>query len=152
LTQALGATEEPVALGPTVPTREAHRSLEWARLALNLVERGLLRAEGPVVVERHLSELILLRDEELARALVKRRLGPLESLAAGERDRLLETLRAWLEHQRQTPAIAAQLHVHPQTVRYRMGKLRELLGASLEDPGARFELELALRCRAATHR
>ena len=39
----------------------------------------------------------------------------------------------------------ASLHVHPQTVRYRLKKLRELFGESLEDPTARFELETAVR-------
>jgi hypothetical protein len=35
--------------------------------------------------------------------------------------------------------------VHPQTVRYRMSRLRELFGSALDDPDGRFELELALR-------
>jgi DNA-binding PucR family transcriptional regulator len=35
--------------------------------------------------------------------------------------------------------------VHPQTARYRRTRLRELLGDQLDDPDARFELELALR-------
>ena len=43
--------------------------------------------------------------------------------------------------------IARELHVHPQTVRYRLARLREQFGATLEDPDARFELELALRSR-----
>ena len=45
--------------------------------------------------------------------------------------------------------MAAELHVHPQTARYRVARLRELLGAQLDDPEARFELELALRLVAA---
>ena len=42
-------------------------------------------------------------------------------------------------------AEAAELGVHPQTVRYRLRQLRELFGTRLEDPDARFELSLALR-------
>ena len=42
-------------------------------------------------------------------------------------------------------AVAAELDVHPQTVRYRVKQLRELFGERLEDPEARFELSLALR-------
>jgi DNA-binding PucR family transcriptional regulator len=38
--------------------------------------------------------------------------------------------------------------VHVQTVRYRLGQLRELLGAALDDPRGRLELALALRVRA----
>jgi DNA-binding PucR family transcriptional regulator len=44
--------------------------------------------------------------------------------------------------------MAEELHVHPQTARYRIGRLRELLGDDLDDPDARFELEIALRARA----
>jgi DNA-binding PucR family transcriptional regulator len=39
--------------------------------------------------------------------------------------------------------------VHPQTVRYRMARLRDLLGDCLDSPEGRFELELALRARRA---
>ncbi|HEY8581292.1 MAG TPA: helix-turn-helix domain-containing protein, partial [Capillimicrobium sp.] len=63
------------------------------------------------------------------------------------RDRLAETLRAWLELQGSAPAVAARLHVHPQTVRYRLARLREELGDALDDPAARFELLLALRAQ-----
>jgi DNA-binding PucR family transcriptional regulator len=40
------------------------------------------------------------------------------------------------------------MHVHPQTARYRIARLRELLGDQLDDPDARFELQLALRAEA----
>jgi DNA-binding PucR family transcriptional regulator len=93
--------------------------------------------------------VILLQDDELARALVAERLSPLDELPRGERERLTETLAAWLAHQRHTPGIAAALHVHPQTVRYRVGQLRAVLGDVLETPDGRFELELALRARRA---
>ena len=41
--------------------------------------------------------------------------------------------------------MAAALHVHPQTARYRAARVRKLLGDQLDDPDARFELEIALR-------
>ena len=50
-------------------------------------------------------------------------------------------------HRGRTEAVAKALHVHPQTVRYRLARLRELFGPRLDDPDARFELELALRAR-----
>jgi hypothetical protein len=137
------------ALGPAVAPREASRSLRWARLTLGLVSRGALPSERPTRIDDHLAEVIVLQDEDLAAALVTRRMAPLDGLPAGDRERLLQTLAAWLAHQRHTPAVAAELHVHPQTVRYRIGKLRGLLGDALETPAGRFELELALRIRAA---
>jgi DNA-binding PucR family transcriptional regulator len=137
------------ALGPAVTATDAHRSLHWARLALGLVRRGGLPDERPTRVDRHLGELILLQDAGLAAELISRRLTPLLELPGAERDRLLETLEAWLAHQRHTPAIAEALHVHPQTVRYRLSRLRELFGPGLDSPDGRFELELALRARRA---
>lgn len=107
--------------------------------------RGALPAEDLLRVEEHLPTLIVLGDDALARALVARSLAPLDALPAAERERLLATLGSWLAHQRHTPRIAAELHVHPQTVRYRMAKLRELLGDGLDSREGRFELELALQ-------
>ena len=66
----------------------------------------------------------------------------------GARDKLVETLRAWLDEPGQVSRVAERLHVHPQTVRYRMAQLRELFGERLDDPDARFELALALRVSA----
>ena len=43
------------------------------------------------------------------------------------------------------PEVARAIHVHPQTVRYRLNQLRELF--DLEDPEARFELLLVTRAR-----
>jgi PucR C-terminal helix-turn-helix domain/GGDEF-like domain len=140
--RALGA--ERAAIGPTVAIADAHRSLRWARLALEVVT-----ASGPVRAVDHLAELVVLQDRELAGLLVRSRLAPLEDLPAGERERLTETLAAWLAHQRHTPAIAEELHVHPQTVRYRVGKLRQLLGETMDTGDGRFELDLALRAAAA---
>ena len=84
-------------------------------------------------------------DPALVRELAGRRLAPLEDRPARSRERLRETLAAWLDRQGNVAEVAEQLHVHPQTVRYRMGQLRELFGDELEDPRARFELGLALR-------
>jgi DNA-binding PucR family transcriptional regulator len=62
------------------------------------------------------------------------------------RARLLrETLAAWLEHPGRPREIARVLHLHHQTVRYRIARLRERFGDALDDPDARFELALALR-------
>ena len=110
---------------------------------------GALPDERPTRTEEHLARVIVLQDPELAGELIRRCLEPFDHLADQERERLLDTARSWLDHQRHTPRVASELHVHPQTVRYRIGKLRELLGDALETPEGRFELELALRARRA---
>ena len=47
------------------------------------------------------------------------------------------------------PDVARALHVHPQTVRYRLAQLREAFGPALDDPDGRFELALAVRAPGA---
>jgi DNA-binding PucR family transcriptional regulator len=71
-------------------------------------------------------------------------LAPLASLRPATRQKLAETLRAWLLYQGRRDDIAAALFVHPQTVRYRMGQLRELYGERLDDPSTIRDLTLAL--------
>jgi DNA-binding PucR family transcriptional regulator len=103
--------------------------------------------EAPILAaDDHLSALMLHGgDTTLAADLAARVLAPLQELRPKAAVRLRETLRAWLDHPGQVQAVAERLHVHPQTVRYRVAQLRELFGDSLDDPDARFELALALR-------
>jgi hypothetical protein len=147
ISRAVGPVD--AALGPSVEPRDAHRSLRWARMTLELIARRAIPSEHPTRTSDHLSSVALLQDDQLARALATEALKPFDGLPEPERQRMLQTLAALLAHQRRTPEIAAALHVHPQTVRYRTAKLRELLGDTLESADGRFELELALRVRRA---
>jgi len=142
--RALGG--RPAAIGPSVPLAHAAMSLRWARHALALARAGVVPA-GPVRCDQHLSTLLILADEDLAAVLRGRRLAPLARLRPGQRDRIAETLLAWLQLGENAAEVAQRLHVHPQTVRYRMRQIRELFGDQLRDPDRRFELQLALRIR-----
>ncbi|MQY05540.1 helix-turn-helix domain-containing protein [Actinomadura macrotermitis] len=145
--RALGGTLAVV--GPTVPLAEAARSIQWARKTLCLVRRGVIEAETGVVRSvEHMSTLILFQDEELITSLAALRLAPLAHLRASQQDRLAETLLAWLQSGRNANEVAMRLHVHPQTVRYRLRQLEELFGDQLLDPDLRFDLEIVLRARA----
>jgi PucR C-terminal helix-turn-helix domain len=139
----------PAALGPTVGLDRAARSLARAQAAFGLLEAGVL-AHGAsfVIADDHLPELVLHGDGALAADLAARALAPLNELRDGARARLTETLRAWLDDPGQVSRVAERLHVHPQTVRYRVGQLRDLFGERLDDPDARFELALAVRVSA----
>src|SRR4051812_40672760 len=143
LTTMLGS--EVAALGPTVPWADAAQSLRRATQAFRLVATGRLPGEGLIDAKRHLATLLLAADPDIAAELARTRLAPLAELGPGPRARLTETLRAWLDRPGQVQAVAGELGVHPQTVRYRVRKLRELFGDALEDPDLRFELSLALR-------
>ena len=133
-----------ISRGPTVPWADAASSLRRAAAAYRLATSGRIPG-GLVIAEDHLATLLLAADRGLAADLAASRLAPLQTLGDGPRARLTETLRAWLDRPGQVQAVAAELDVHPQTVRYRLRQLRELFGARLDDPEARFELALALR-------
>jgi hypothetical protein len=133
-------------VGPSRPWAAAPSSLRLAQQAAALLARGIVVQE-PVFADEHLADLVVHRDPELVTALATARLVPLEELRDSSRERFAETLLAWLQHRGERQHVAAALHVHPQTVGYRLGKLREMFGEVLDDPQGRFELELALRAR-----
>ena len=143
LERAAGGT--PIVLGPTVALGVAAASAERARAVLRLIETGLIDATGFTLADDHLGVLVAHGDERILAELAGRRLAPLDGETPASRARLTETLRSWLDHQGEVARIAAELHVHPQTVRYRLARLREAFGDLLDDPAARFELSLALR-------
>ena len=57
---------------------------------------------------------------------------------------LSETLRVWLAEQGRLTVVARRLAIHPQTARYRLGRLRELFGAALDDLGRRLGLDASV--------
>ncbi|MBX7432514.1 helix-turn-helix domain-containing protein [Mycobacterium sp. Y57] len=58
---------------------------------------------------------------------------------------LADTLHAYLDGFGDIAAVARRLHVHPNTVRYRIRRIEKLMSTSLEDPDDRLVLALSLR-------
>jgi hypothetical protein len=147
----LGRATESVtaALGPAVPRAELGSSWALARAALRAAEAGAIEARSPVVADQHLTELVIFESGGLAARLARSRLAPLAELTPAARERMEETALAFVQHGGNAAAMARALHLHPQTIRYRLIRLRELFGDSLGGPDSRFELELALRARRA---
>jgi hypothetical protein len=134
------------ALAPTTAVVGPSRDWTQARTSYERAARfqrlGVNPGTGPVDTDAHLLEIVLGADAGALSDLRQRALAPLDSLNAASREKLTATLRAWLLHQGRRDDIAEALFVHPQTVRYRMGQLRDLYGAQLTDP--RFVLELTV--------
>jgi hypothetical protein len=131
-------------VGYAVPLQELPRSCEVARIVADLRRSGVVTGD-PVFADEHLDTIIVWRDPGLVEALQRQVLAPLDDLPASSRERLVETLRAWLRHQGSTAAIADELSIHPQTVRYRLAQLQERFGAALDSPRSRARLTLALQ-------
>lgn len=125
---------------PPAEVPEAHRQAERAlavalRRGRNLVEHGEVGAG---------SVLPLLADDAV-RAFAEGLLRPLRDHDATARGDLVASLHAWLSHHGQWDAAAADLGVHRHTLRYRMRRVEEILGRSLDDPDVRMELWLAMK-------
>lgn len=141
------AAKAVVALGPATEPGEAAKSWELARLLLVASAAGAIEGAGLLRAEDHLADLLLAGSPLAVSLIARRRLAPLGGLTERAGERMRETALAYVRHRGNAVAMAAELHVHPQTARYRIARLRELFGDELEDPDARFELEIALRAR-----
>lgn len=130
-------------VGSSVPLENLPSSLGIAQIAARLKKQGVLVGD-PVFADEHLDTIIVYREERLLAFLRAQLLEPLADLPAGSRERLVETLISWLRHMGDRAAIAEELHIHPQTVRYRVGQLRNRFGEQLDSPRSRARLFLAL--------
>ncbi|WP_245646278.1 PucR family transcriptional regulator [Nocardiopsis trehalosi] len=144
-TLGLALRDWDAAAGPTVGVTDAAASLARAQDTLALLTAGVVPRDGIARWTDHLTALLLFRDEALMRAMARSRLAPLQELRPAQRERLAETLLAWLQSGFNANEVAARLHVHPQTVRYRLRQVESLFGDRLRDPDQRFELEMVLR-------
>lgn len=129
------------------PAGDWHLVPHSYRVAHTLAGQEVAAVGAPVFAEDHLARVALGAEPRVVEELAARVLAPLAALSEAKRAVLEETLLSWLLHWGQRARIAAELSVHPQTVGYRVGRLRELFGDALEDPDARFDLEIALRAR-----
>lgn len=139
------AEEAEVVVGLSAPTGPiaAAAAYKQAEQALSVARR-----RGRALVEHEElasgSVLPLLADDAV-RAFADGLLRALYEHDATGRGDLVASLRAWLSRHGQWDAAAADLGVHRHTLRYRMRRVEEILGRSLDDPDVRMELWLALK-------
>ncbi|MFD8724013.1 PucR family transcriptional regulator [Streptomyces sp. NPDC059629] len=142
--QGGGEDDEPV-VGLSAPSgpiaaAAAYKQAEQAQ--------SVARRRGRVLVEHEQlasgSVLPLLADDAV-KAFADGLLRALYEHDATGRGDLVASLRAWLSRHGQWDAAAADLGVHRHTLRYRMRRVEEILGRSLDDPDVRMELWLALK-------
>ncbi|MFD4603719.1 PucR family transcriptional regulator [Streptomyces sp. NPDC058464] len=142
--QGAAEEDEPV-IGLSAPSGPiaAAAAYKQAEQALSVARR-----RGRILVEHEQlasgSVLPLLADDAV-KAFADGLLRALYEHDATGRGDLVASLRAWLSRHGQWDAAAADLGVHRHTLRYRMRRVEEILGRSLDDPDVRMELWLALK-------
>ncbi|GAA2754321.1 PucR family transcriptional regulator [Amnibacterium kyonggiense] len=131
----------PVVLGPTVPDLVAASRSARAALAGFAAARAVRSAPRPVAADDLLPERALAGDPLARTTLVSRIHQPLREHHSPE---LLATLWAYLDNGRSLEGTARELYVHPNTVRYRLKRITELLGWDPTSPRDAFVLHAAL--------
>lgn len=119
----------------------AHREV---RAVMDTLARFRRWSQVVAVPELGLTGLLAGVSDDRLVEFVNRHLG---SLAEHDRARganLIPTLKAYLEAGEQQAA-ARRLRVHPNTLRYRLDRIREISGAELDDAETRLNLAVALR-------
>lgn len=114
-----------------------------ARMALNAAQKaspGLSLTYEALGLYRLLDTVT----DQAQQAFVDEVLGSVLTRPADERAELLKTLEVLLAHQLNVAESARTLHVHYNTMRYRIGKLKRLVGPFTEDDRLRLQLSVAL--------
>jgi len=113
-----------------------------------LVELGRGKGlTGEIRPEAFLTELLLARSPRLARLARRRVLGPLESYRDSRSTNLVATLATFVECDLDRRRAAARLHVHPNTLDYRLRRIAELADLDLGRPQDITTVTLALTQR-----
>ncbi|MGW2325766.1 PucR family transcriptional regulator [Streptomyces sp. NPDC001700] len=140
-------------VGRTVPGPDL---LDRSRADADLVVRLLTRLGGGAggtaahIRDVHLDAL-LMQTVDLADEAGHDPLGAIADLERYDRERgtdLLDSLARYLASGEDARLAARQLHIHPNTLRYRLRRAHEIAGLDLADPAAKFEIQLRLRLRS----
>jgi len=127
---------------PGTPLTVARSEALWA------VSRAADAGGGIVESGRDAVDRWLVPDRASLAALVETVLGPVLAYDADHGNLLVPSVRVWLERDRHTAQAAASLHVHPNTLAYRVRRFEELSGRSLRSTPDLAEVWLALRAVA----
>lgn len=142
------ADEAGVVIGLSAPTGPIAAASAYKQCEQAL---SVARRRGRALVEHEdlaAGSVVPLLADDAVRAFADGMLRPLYEHDATGRGDLVASLRAWLSRHGQWDAAAADLGVHRHTLRYRMRRVEEILGRSLDDPDVRMELWLALKTTA----
>ncbi len=140
---AAAGISDPLPSASDLPT--AQRQSHWA---LHRAQERRLR------LLRHSDDLgdsvFLPGDREDSRAAARRVLGAVLAYDAAHDSRLVESLQAFLLENRSWQRASRRLHIHKQTLVYRIRRVEELTTRSLSDTGDVADLWLALQAATAS--
>ena len=135
-----------LAVGEPTARGQLRDALEELRLLVDLGR--VLGARGRLEPESFVTELLVARSPRLGALVRSRALGPLEEYAEKRGSDLIDTLETFVACKMDRRAAADQLHVHPNTLDYRLRRATELTGLDLGSPDDLVLTVLALKQRS----
>src|SRR3954452_7781435 len=136
--------------GRAAPAGDSRRTFHEARCALEARELAGNGTPGPVATFHDLGSfqlLLSLQDDEALRLFCDSILAPIEDGEGAYGGELMRSLEAFIECNGQWERAARQLYCHRHTLRYRIRRVEELTGRSLDSARDRIDFWLALRGR-----
>ena len=120
------------------------QALRYARVALNA---RCSKNGGVTVFDNSVLAVAAVSAPEVTKKVAAVILGQFDDLPTEEKDVLLDTFSGWLANKGSVTNAAAQLHVHPNTVRHRLHRIEQFTGRSLGVPDELAEMCLAFAVR-----
>jgi purine catabolism regulator len=134
-------------IGDTSRVPDAYREAQWALQGAKDTGKPIARyakdSDLSPFMPRSLSE---------ARRAIEHVLGPILDYDDAHGSHLVASLQTWFSHDRSWQRAADSLHVHRQTLVYRMRRVEELTGRRLDSSKSLAEIWLALQAAEAAGR
>jgi len=137
---AFAFSDEPIVLGPTVENLTQSARSARAALAAIGVAKAWRQAPRPTLADDLLPERALAGDALARETLIETIYDPL----IAHSPELIETIWCYLDNGRSLEATARDLFVHPNTVRYRLKKVSDVIGWDATGPREALIMQAAL--------
>jgi DNA-binding PucR family transcriptional regulator len=120
------------------------QALRYARVAMNARSS---KNGGVTVFDNSVLAVAAVSAPEVTKKVATVILGRFDDLTSEEKNVLFDTFKAWLANKGSVSNAAAQLHVHPNTVRHRLHRIERYTDRSLTVPDELAEMCLAFAVR-----
>jgi hypothetical protein len=124
------------------------RALRFAELAVAVGEREDVELDELLAGSWRLLLQVAASDPQEIDALVNATIGPALDPDVSSSADLLQTLRAYLDHDARMNATAAAVHAHRHTIGYRLSRIADLTGHDPQTPSGQSQLTLGLQALA----
>lgn len=127
--------------------KDIFRSFQEAKVALELGRLMEIREGVPFFADLGLARILYNHDRQELKEFYTETLGALVDFDQEQGNNLMSTLEAYLKNQCDLKATANNLFLHPNTLRYRLKKVEEVLHVQLDDFDTKLNLMTAFKTK-----